>query len=224
MTGLEGPITIASARGDRLEGLGRGDGLGDPLELDPLDLRARPARRPGTAEGCARRSAVRTRVRTGCSLIGSTRRLDAEGPGDLGLRAGAGAALVDEGAAVEAGREVAVGEVEPVGRAELDQAVEDGRRVPLQAAALGLVDLPAEPVGDEVGVGGDVGAEDLDVVGGVGDDRQAARPAICCIPAASLAPPLPPARTTTSRPALQVAHAQWSPSGRPVSLIPAWVL
>ncbi len=30
----------------------------------------------------------------------------------------------------------------------------------------------AEPVGDEVGVGGDVDSEDLDVVGGVDEDRE----------------------------------------------------
>ena len=61
---------------------------------------------------------VRTRVRTGCSHIGSTRGADAEGAGDLRLGVGEGAALGEEVGAVEAGGEVAVGEPEPAGGAE----------------------------------------------------------------------------------------------------------
>ena len=46
------------------------------------------------------------------------------------------------------------------------------KAVVADAPAALLVDFAAEPVGDEVGVGGDVDAERLDVVAGVGDHRQ----------------------------------------------------
>ena len=48
------------------------------------------------------------------------------------------------------------------------------KRVAGQAPAA-LVDAVGEPERDQVGVGGDVGAVDLDVVGGVGDDGQLVR-------------------------------------------------
>ena len=38
ITGFEGPITIASAARSASQHLGRRRGLGDPLDLDPLDL------------------------------------------------------------------------------------------------------------------------------------------------------------------------------------------
>src|ERR1700746_2588551 len=56
-------------------------------------------------------------------------RLDAEAAGDLRLRIGRAAAVVEEQAAVEAGCQVAVGKAEPAGSAELLEAVEDGEVV-----------------------------------------------------------------------------------------------
>ena len=50
--------------------------------------------------------------------------------------------------------------------------VHDREGVVAQAPAA-LVDQIGEPEGDEVGVGGDVGAVDLDVIAGVGDHGQA---------------------------------------------------
>ena len=117
-------------------------------------------------------SAVLTWVRTGSSHIGRTARVGPERPRDLGLCVGAAAALGDELAPVQAGREVAVGEAEPVGRPEPDQAVEDGERVVLDSPAALLVDLAGQPVGDQVRIRGDVDPRDLDVVGAVGDHRE----------------------------------------------------
>ena len=70
--------------------------------------------------------------------------------------------------ALQAPREVAVAEVEPHLRAELAQRVHHREGVAAQAPAA-LVDQVGEPEGDEVGVGGDVRAVDLDVVAGVRD-------------------------------------------------------
>ena len=66
--------------------------------------------------------------------------------------------------ALQAHGEVAVAEVEPDVVAELAQPVHDVERVVAQAPAA-LVDAVGEPERDEVGVGRDVGAVDLDVVG-----------------------------------------------------------
>ena len=168
-------------------------------------------------------------------------RLDAERSRDLRLGVGQPAALLEELAPVEAGGEVAVGEAEPARRAELGQAVEDREAVVAQAPAALLVDLAAEPVGDQVGVGGDVDAEDLDVVAGVGDHAQVGADLLLHaggeLGAAGAAgeecdthPLRPPIalRSLREEPEMHAcslrAHAQWSPSGRPVSLIPACAL
>ena len=112
---------------------------------------------------------------------------------------------------VEAGREVAVGEPEPVGGAELHEPLEDGRAVALDPPALLLVDLVGEPVGDQVGVGRDVDAEQLDVVGRVRDHRQ---------PVAQQRPACPPrasrrrCRRRARRSDRSVTLVQWSPVGQ----------
>ena len=172
ITGFEGPITIASASAQRRQHLGRSARrLGDALQLDP---------------GTSGRAAVDDQVLLQLAPpgrghdLGPHRRVahrqhawrDPEPAGDLRLRVGRPPALVEELAPVEAGGEVAVGEAEPVRRAEPREALEDGEAVVADPPAALLVDFAAQPVGDEVGVGGDVDAEHLDVVAGVGDHRQ----------------------------------------------------
>ena len=113
ITGFEGPITIASASASAASTSGARLGLGDPLELDPVHvglaavddqvlLQVAPAGR-GRHPGPHRRVAHRQHPG-----------LDPEPAGDLRLRVGRAAALVEELAPVEAGGEVAVGEAEPV--------------------------------------------------------------------------------------------------------------
>ena len=74
--------------------------------------------------------------------------------------------------AVQADRQVAVAEVEP-DRPRRARAAGPSRAnvSPVQAPAA-LVDRVGEPERDEVGIGADVGAVDLDVVAGVGDDDE----------------------------------------------------
>ena len=72
---------------------------------------------------------------------------------------------------MQADRQVAVAEVEPDVLAERAQLVHGRERVPVQPPAA-LVDRVGEPEGDEIGVGADVRAVDLDVVAGVGDDGE----------------------------------------------------
>ena len=139
---------------------------------------------------------ARTRVRTGSSVGGSTRAAHAERRPQLRERLGQPRALGQPPRALQADGEVAVAEVEPDVLAELAQRVHDREGVVAQAPAA-LVDAVGEPVEDEVGIGRDVAAVDLDVVAGVGDhDELARRPRRAC-PRASLAPPVPPASRTT---------------------------
>ena len=100
-------------------------------------------------------------------------RLDPEAARDLRLRVGLAPARAHELGAVEAGGEVAVREAEPVRRAEVRHPLHHREGVVAEAPAALLVDFAREPVADQVGVGGDVDAERLDVVRRVGDDRQA---------------------------------------------------
>ena len=129
ITGLEGPITIASAMRSASSTSGGRLRLLDPLQLDAVHLRLRRRRRSGTPAGRAGPAAVSTLVRTGASHIGSTRASTPSAAGDLRLGVGRPPALVEELAPVEAGGEVAVGEAEPVRRAELGQPLEDGEAV-----------------------------------------------------------------------------------------------
>ena len=127
--------------------------------------------------------------------------------------------------ALHAPGEIAVAEVEPDIRPERPQGVHHRKAVVAQAPAA-LVDLVGQPEGDQVGVGRDVRAVDLDVVAGVGDHHQAlgARPRRA-IPRASFAPPVPPASTTTSpRRCASRALTPTRGSGRPVRRMPACTL
>ena len=73
--------------------------------------------------------------------------------------------------AVQADRQVAVAEVEPDVLAERAQLVHRRERVAGEAPAA-LVDRVGEPERDEIRVGADVRAVDLQVVAGVGDDGE----------------------------------------------------
>src|SRR5262249_22174935 len=72
---------------------------------------------------------------------------------------------------LQADGQVAVAQVEPDVVAQRAQLVHGRERVAGQAPAA-LVDGVGQPEGHQVGVGGDVGAVDLDVVAGVGDDHE----------------------------------------------------
>ena len=72
---------------------------------------------------------------------------------------------------LQAPGEVAVAELEPDVHAELAQAVHDREGVAAQPPSA-LVDAVGEPEADEVGVGRDVGAVDVDVVAGVRDHHE----------------------------------------------------
>ena len=199
ITGFDGPITIArgasrSPRAPRRVGARRSI----PSKLDVLDRALAAAEDHELLERPTTRPCARTRVRTGSSHIGSTRARTPSAAVERRQRLGqALAARPAARRALDADREVAVAEVEPDVAAELAQPVHHRERVAGQAPAA-LVDPVGEPEGDEVGVGGDVGAVDLDVVAGVGDhDELVGRRRRAC-PRASFAPPVPPARTTTA--------------------------
>ncbi len=171
ITGLEGPTTIASASASAASTSGVGSAASIPSSSTPSTggaaavedqvlLQGAPA---GGGDDLGADGGVGHRQHPG---------LDPEAAGDLRLGVGRAAAVVEELAAVEAGGEVAVGEAEPAGGAEALQALEGVEAVVADAPAALGVDFAAEPVGDEVGVGGDVDPERLDVVAGVGDHRQ----------------------------------------------------
>ena len=122
ITGLEGPITISSAAASASSHLRRRVGLGDALELDRLDLGLAAVDDQVLLQTSRQPAAVGTRVRTGCSDIGSTAASTPSRARDLRLGVGVAAALGEEVVPVEAGGEVAVGEREPVRRAELRRA------------------------------------------------------------------------------------------------------
>jgi len=124
ITGFDGPITIASALRDRGKHLRCGLSLADALDGDLLDLSLSVL---GDQVLLQSSPALRRSDSSADRLLAHRQHggLDAEGSRDLRLSPGSGAALGHELAAIEAGREVAVGEPEPVGRAQLDQPVED---------------------------------------------------------------------------------------------------
>ena len=113
-------------------------------------------------------------VRTAASLRRQHARRDAERPRQLRERLGQPRALAEPPRPLQADREVAVAEVEPDVLAERAQGVHHHEGVVAQAPAA-LVDAIGQPVEDEVGVGRDVAAVDLDVVAGVGDHDEIAR-------------------------------------------------
>ena len=81
------------------------------------------------------------------------------------------AVLVAHPRALHAPREVAVAEVEPHLTSQLAKRVHHRERVVAQAPAA-LVDLIGQPEGDEVRVGRDVGAVDLDVIARIRDHHE----------------------------------------------------
>ena len=113
-------------------------------------------------------ASLRTCVRTGSSHIGSTRAATPSARRSSSIASVSRAPSAQAARAAHAERQVAVAEVEPHVVAQLAQAVHHVERVAGQAPAA-LVDQVGEPERDEVGVGRDVGAVDLDVVAGVGD-------------------------------------------------------
>ena len=172
ITGFDGPITISVRTLERFEHLdGRTRGL-DAAQLDVLDGPGRALadhelleRVPGPA---------RLHVRPD-GLVAHRQHLRSYGERRAGLvdRLGQPGALGEPAGAAHAQREVSVAEVEPDVVAQLAQAVHHVEGVAGQAPAA-LVDAVGEPEGDEVGVGRDVRAVDLDVVRGVGDDDELA--------------------------------------------------
>ena len=129
------------------------------------------------------------------------------------MRLGQARALGEPPRALEPDREVAVAEVEPHLARRARAARHHVERVAGEPPAA-LVDPVGEPERDEVRVGRDVRAVDLDVVARVGDHRRARRRRTSSMPRASFAPPVPPARTTTGPGSV----------GRPVMRMPACVL
>jgi hypothetical protein len=125
-------------------------------------------------------------------------------------------ALAEGAGPLESDRQVAVAEVEPHVDPEVAQPVHHLEGVVAQAPAA-LVDEVGQPERHQVGIGRDVGAVDLDVIAGVGDDDQIVgahhvEHAACELCAAGAAGEHDDGAVR--------AHA----SGRPVILIPARVL
>ena len=114
------------------------------------------------------RPAASTAVLTGWSDIGSTAAATPSARGEPRLGCRLALALTEHPGPLQADREITVTEVEPDVDAELPQLIHRVEAVVGQAPAA-LVDPVGQPERDEVRVGGDVGAVDLDVVAGVGD-------------------------------------------------------
>ncbi len=130
--------------------------------------------------------------------MGSTWPSGAEVRSQQRLRLGQPHAVAQRLGALDADRKVRVAEVEPDLLAEPAQRVHHMEAVALETPAL-CVDPIGQPERDQIGVRRDVGAVDLDVVAGVGDDCQLLGADDVDIPRASFAPPVPPASTTTDR-------------------------
>ena len=112
-----------------------------------------------------------TRVRTGWSAIGSTRAPSPSAVVSSAMACVSVAPSPRRCGAAQADGQVAVAEVEPHVDAELAQLVHRVEGVALQAPAA-LVDAVGEPERAQVGVGADVRAVGLDVVGGVGHHHE----------------------------------------------------
>ena len=181
MNGFDGQMIDRAQRGRRAAAASnRRSGRARPRRPRTRALR-RPARSAGARNSPGRSSqpsAVRTRVRTGSSLIGRTRGRYAEAIGRSRLRdrrqrlAGA-----QPPRALDVRREVAVAEPEPGLAAERLQRRHEGPGLVAPApAALRMVE-PGERVDQRVEVGRDREAEMLEIVAGIGDDgeRAAAR-------------------------------------------------
>ena len=214
MTGLEGPITIARAAAIASSASGAGRAAAAPSNSTPSTGAAARARIKYSWSG-HQRPAWRTRVRTRSSLIGSTR------PGTPSDSRRTSSASVSR--APSASRAARCTHTARSRSPRLNHTSSPSSRSPsitskvspAQAPAA-LVDAVGQPVEDEVGIGGDVGAVDLDVVGGVGDDDELVADHV-----EHAAGELGPARPAGQDDYFAAGH---SSSGRPVIRIPAWVL
>ena len=170
MTGFDGPTTIARAAAIASSASRGRAGGPDPVQGDVLDRAGRPFADHELLEAVP---AGRVADVGADRLVAHRQHAgrDAERPAGLVDRLGQRRALRQPAGAAQAQGQVAVAEVEPDALAELAQPVHDRERVAGQSPAA-LVDAPGEPERDEIGVGGDVGAVDLDVVAGVGDHHQ----------------------------------------------------
>src|SRR5207237_336976 len=93
---------------------------------------------------------------------------DTKGFGEFCVGVSQAYAVGQQAGALEPDREVSVTEVEPDLQAELSQPVHNRERVSPEAPAA-VIDPVREPERDQVGVGRNVGAVDLEVVAGVSD-------------------------------------------------------
>ena len=173
-TGLDGPITISSAISIARPTSSVIGGVVGAAKLDPFE------RRLGVLEDQVLLEVPPLALRLHVGLDGlvahrQDERVEPERGRDLARDAGQPVALVQQRRSQQAGGEILVAELEPVGRADPDQLLEGVVRVVADSVAALLVDHVGEPVGDQVGVGGDVQAECGDVVAGVGDHRQLVR-------------------------------------------------
>ena len=214
ITGFEGPTITTSALGERREDLGGRARLGDPVELDPLDRRLRVVEDQELLQPPPARRGPHPRADR---LLGHRqhRGVRAQRAGDLALGRGQRAALGDEVGAVEAGREVAVGEREPARGAELlsrSWTVNVSSRMPQpRSSSIWPVSQYVHRSGS-----GQTSRPWASASSPVLAITASSSPTTSWSPAASFAPPVPPARdyVTPNDPS----------SGKPGIRIPAWVL
>ena len=216
-SGLDGPITIARASAIAASACSLGRACSAPRNSRPSTI---PLARSRIMNSWNERqpAPLRTHVRTGSSLIGSTR---ARTPIASSRRASAAVGESPSARhprALQAPGEVAVAEVEPHVAPERAQRVHDRERVLAQAPAA-LVDQIGQPERDEVRVGGDVRAVDLDVIAGVGDHRQALG-----VDHVGHAPRELGAAGAAGEDDDFGGHQSQGISGRPARRIPAWTL
>ena len=168
-SGLDGPITIALAPGDRRERLLARPRLLGAAVLQPLDQPGRALADHELLEGAPAGGARAHPRAHGIVAHRQHPRAHADRLVQARQRRGRGESLGEHPRALQAPGQVAVAEVEPHVHAELAQRVHHREGVAAQAPAA-LVDRVGQPEGHEVGVGRDVRAVDLDVVARV-DDR-----------------------------------------------------
>ena len=160
------PEDHGARAGDRVEDGLRGVRRLDPLELDAVDRALAALADHELLEGHPTPAGQDAGTH---GLIGHRQdaRAQPEAARELGDRLGQRGALRQALRAAQADREVAVAEVEPDLDAELAQLRHRVEGVAVKAPAA-LVDAIGQPEGAQVRIGADVGAVDLDVVGGVG--------------------------------------------------------
>ena len=122
MTGFDGPMMIARALASASSTSGVAGAAGPPRNSTSSTGPSPRALIMNSWNG-HQRSWASTRVRTGLSLIGSTRARDAERTGDRGVGLGQPDAGVERAGALDADREIPVAEVEP----HLDAESREGR-------------------------------------------------------------------------------------------------